>query len=154
MLKTLLVGKASSWSTGSVATPPSHTADPSRGCTVQVTQGLNRVDGIFGIYSTGVFKIVEILVKTTENTIRYIIKFTYTRRSHMTVSNLLWDFSSGGLSVVQCTEFVHHYSTYDNIAKPVLGVAVILWMWSHLLWPALLSSRATITWTTEQPGDE
>ena len=33
MLKTLQVGKASSWSTGSVASPPSHAADPSRGRT-------------------------------------------------------------------------------------------------------------------------
>ena len=33
MLKTLQVGKASSWSTGSVASPPSHATDPSRGRT-------------------------------------------------------------------------------------------------------------------------
>ena len=97
-LKTLQVGKASSWSTGSVASPPSCTAfyrpyslsDPG-------------VDSIFGIYSTGAFKFVEIIVKTTENTIRYSkppYKFAIVNLhinspmpghvGHMTVSNLLW----------------------------------------------------------------
>ena len=55
-LKTLQVRKASSWSTGSVVSPPYRTADTSRGHTAQ---GLNGVDGIFGIEFSNDVKFVD-----------------------------------------------------------------------------------------------
>ena len=81
----LQVGKASSWSTGSVSSPPSRVADPSRGRTAKVTRELT---AYLECTLSNDATFVEILVKTTENIIRYC-KPPYKFAGHMTVSNLL-----------------------------------------------------------------
>ena len=69
-----------------LASMPSCTADPSGGRTAKATQGLNMVDGISTpLELSNDVNFVEVLVKTTENTLQYSkppYKFAYACRSH------------------------------------------------------------------------
>ena len=159
----LKVGKASSWSTGSISSLPSCAADPSRGHTAYVTQGLNGVDSVAYLESSLLelsndVKFVEILVNTTENTIRYSKPpyiFAYACRSHDCVQSPLVTWVYQGFQRItkgiSSTAKGTVYPSKKCVVRRLMHVQMVHIPAHFSLLPCMWPGNEAMTLTEKQP---